>query len=338
MCVILFANLAGGVISGCRTSTGVAPADSVTANLVWPSPPAEPRVKYVGSYSCAKDLGARSSFWQRVVGFVAGESWERAKWVRPFGVAVDLNDSLCFTDTATGSVGYFDRQKRVLTRWDHTGDFRFVSPVAIAKNNEAIFIADSGLKRVFSCDEKGRLNFIVDYPFERPSGVFARGDRLVVADAGKNCILVFDLKGRLITQFGKRGDQKGELNIPTHLMIDLAGLIYVSDSMNNRVQVFDEKGNVLHVIGTSGDSSGQFSRPKGVSVDSDGHVYVVDALFDNIQIFDRNGSFLLDIGTAGAAPGEFWLPAGIAIGRDNRIYVADSYNNRIQVFQYLASP
>lgn len=335
---ILCATFAGGLMSGCRTVPDRDPFEPSQVDLVWPAPPAQPRVRYVGSYSCAGDLGVRLSLWQRVVKVVAGEPWETAKWGRPFGISLDVNGSLCFTDTATGTIGFYDRQKRVLRRWDHAGDCRFVSPVAIAKINDVIFVADSGLNRVLACDDKGRLNFIVDYPFVRPSGVFARGDRLVVADAGKHCILVFDLKGRLITQFGQRGQQEGELNIPTHVMIDSAGLIYVSDSMNNRVQVFDEKGKFIRVIGSSGDSSGHFSRPKGVAVDSDEHVYVVDAMFDNIQIFDRSGAFLLDIGSAGSAPGEFWLPAGIAIGSDNRIFVADSYNRRIQVFQYLGGP
>lgn len=335
---VLCLALAGGFLAGCRTAPGVAAVGAPQVDLVWPAPPSQPRVRYVGSYSCAGDLGVRQSLWQWVVKIVAGESWEAAKWGRPFGIAVDADASLCFTDTATGSVGVYDSRKKVLKRWDHIGDYRLVSPVAISRINDIIFIADSGINMVLACDGKGRLKFIIDYPFIRPSGVSTRGDRLVVADAGKHCVLVFDLKGRLITEFGRRGAQEGEFNIPTHVMIDSAGLIYVSDSMNNRVQVFDEKGHVVQVIGSGGDSSGHFSRPKGVAVDSEGHVYVVDALFDNIQIFDRNGVFLLDIGSPGSAPGEFWLPAGIAIGNDNRIYVADSYNRRIQVFQYLASP
>jgi DNA-binding beta-propeller fold protein YncE len=144
--------------------------------------------------------------------------------------------------------------------------------------------------------------------------------------------------GEFLFEFGKRGTEEGEFNVPTHLFIDREGKIYVTDTLNFRVQTFDPDGRFLSKFGAVGTAFGHFSKPKGIAVDGEGHIYVVDAAFNNVQIFDAEGRLLLFFGEFGYRPGQFWLPAGMDIDEQNRIYVADQYNHRINIYQYIYQP
>ena len=312
-----------------------AQSGAAAAQLVWPPPPDEPRIAYVQSISNPGDAGVKASLFHRISNWLSGARQGGEPLSRPFGLAVDEAGNFCITDTGAKAVCFFDRAAKRWYRWDQVGGVRFDSPVAVAKTEKTILVADSGLGAVVAFDLDGKLLFRITEELTRPSGLAISGDRLLVADAGRHCIDVFDLRGKFLNRFGARGDGDGEFNFPTHVAADTHGNIYVTDSMNSRVQVFDAKGNFERQIGGPGDGPGSFSRPKGVAVDGSGRAYVVDAIFGNVQIFDADGQLLLDFGGPGSGSGEFWLPSGIAIGRDNLIYVADSYNGRVQVFKYV---
>jgi DNA-binding beta-propeller fold protein YncE len=305
------------------------------ARLVWPPPPADPRIAYVQSIGGPADVGIKPAALTRVARWIAGGSAQGENLAKPFGVALDAADNLLLTDTGANAVCCFDRARKKWLRWEGVGKTRFQSPVAIARQGDTFFVADSALGKVLAFDAKGKARFEITNALERPSGLAIQGGKLFIADAPRHQIVVCDLKGKLLTQFGRRGSGPGEFNFPTHLAADPAGHLLVTDSMNQRVQVLDGTGRFVRSVGSAGDGLGRFSRPKGAAVDTAGRLYVVDALFDNVQIFDERGQLLLPWGEAGSEPGQFWLPNAIAIGRDNRIYVADSYNHRVQVFQYI---
>ena len=324
-------------------STKPPPSAESTPNLVWPSRPDAPRIRYVRSIASPADIGSGPSRWKRIVRFVTGDTGERQSLSKPFGVALDEAGNLCLTDTGNNSVSYCDLARKQWTRWQAVGKTRFTSPVAIARRHGIFYVADSELGKVFAFREDQRELFTIASPLQRPAGLAIAGDSLVVADSQAHSVFVFDLRDQppkdsapvLRFQFGKRGLGPGEFNYPTHVGVDGSGHLLVTDSLNSRVQVFDGAGKFLAEIGSSGDAPGHFGRPKGVAADSFGHIYVVDAVFDNVQIFDLSGRLLLSWGQGGSKPGEFGVPAGIAISADNKIYVADSYNRRVQVFEYL---
>lgn len=303
---------------------------------VWPPAPAAPRIRYVGSV--AADLGVRPSRGARIVNAIVGAGKPAERLIRPMGIALDEADNVCLTDPEAGAVCFFDVAQRRLTRWTRIGNVEFISPVAVAKRAETLFVADTQRNEVIAFTRSGTLLFSITNMLRRPAGLAIAGDRLFVADAQLHCLLVFDLQGRLLDEVGERGEGPGQFNFPTHVSTDARGNIYVTDSMNNRIQVFDPRLVYRCQMGGEGGGSGHFNRPKGVAADSFGHVYAADALFDNIQVFDQTGRFLMDWGTAGSGPGEFWMPAGLAISRGNRIFVVDSYNRRVQMFQYIGEP
>jgi DNA-binding beta-propeller fold protein YncE len=322
-------------LCGCQANKAQQTSDTPTTPLVWPAPPEIARLSYERSVGRPRDVGARISAFGRMANWLTGASKGNEPLVRPFGLSLDEEDNLCLTDTAAHTVCFFDRAKKKWFRWDKIGKLRMLSPVAVAKRAETLYVADSGRAAVVAFNLSGKLRFQITNHLARPSGLAIAGQKLYVADAQLHRVFVYDLDGHELSSFGRRGTGPGEFNFPTHLAADSQGWLYVTDSMNCRVQIFTADGEFKGQIGSMGDSPGHFSRPKGVAVDALGHAYVVDANFDNIQIFDRDGRLLLGLGGAGQEPGQFWLPNGIAISRQNEIFVADCYNHRVQVFKYI---
>ena len=300
----------------------------------WPPPPADPCVVYLSSITSPDDLGIKPPALTRFANWISGGGHSSARLDKPFGLALDEAGNLLFTDTGANAVGCLDRAAKKWLRWEQVGKVRFVSPVAVARHRETLYVADSALGKVLAFDLKGKLRFEITRELERPAGLVIHADKLFVADSRRHQIVICNLRGEFLSKFGRHGSAPGEFNFPTHLAADTGGRLFVTDSMNCRIQVFTSSGQFQCAIGSPGDSPGNLSRPKGVAVDRFRHIYVVDALFDNVQIFDDQSRLLLNWGEAGSAPGQFWLPNGIAIGMDDRIYVADSYNHRIQVFRY----
>jgi len=328
--------LAITLATGCATPPQPPPPAPVP-DLVWPAPPDPPRIRYVQSIRVPADVGMRRNAAVRFFRWVTGAD-EEDRLAKPFGIAVDEVGNLCLTDTATASVSVIDTAKKTWHRWDRAGSVPLISPVAIAKRRETVFVADSALGAVIVFSDRGKLIQQLTNHLERPVAIALAGESLLVADSARHCIVEFDQDGRYVSEFGRRGDQPGDLNFPTHLATDGEGQIYVTDSMNGRIQIFDRNHQYRTTIGQTGDCVGCFSRPKGVAVDSFGHIYIVDGNFDNIQIFNQEARILLPFGSTGEQPGQFWLPNGIAISENNDIYIADCYNRRVQVFTYVGVP
>lgn len=309
------------------------------ARLVWPPPPAEPRIAYVRSIEGPADFGRKLSAWAKLFNRVTGRDAAAENLVKPLGVAFGENGTPYVADSGTATVNFFESRGMAYHRLNRAGRQQPLAlPVAVAGTRETLFVADAVLRRVLAYDLRGNYRFEVEAPFSRPTALAIVDDRLYVADAPEHRIGVFDLAGRHLFTFGNRGEGPGEFNYPTHLAAAPGSRLLVTDSGNGRVQVLDRDGHFLAALGSAGDRPGHFGRPKGVAADSFGHVYVVDALFDTVQVFDMEGRLLMRWGTSGQRPGEFWLPAGIAISSSNDILVADSYNRRVQVFKYIGKP
>lgn len=331
----------GGVAVLAGSATGpllaAKPATNAPA-LVWPAPPDQPRIAYVRSLQGPPDFGIQRSVWGKFAHWLTGSTPANGQFIKPFGLAFDEQDNLCFTDTGANTVSYFDRSQKKLHRWEQVGEIRFASPVAVAKRGPVIYVADSARGSVIRFDEQGKLLTEIKAGLQRPAGLTLVSNRLFVVDSQAQAVLMFDLQGLPLGQFGARGTGDGEFNFPTHIGADAAGHLFVVDSMNGRIQVFDFQGRFLRKMGSLGDVPGRFSRPKGVAIDRHGNLYVLDASFDNVQLFDEQGRLLMALGQPGDQPGEFWLPNGIAINAANEIFIADSYNRRIQVFKLIHQP
>jgi len=313
-------------------------AAEIKPPLVWPPPPAEPRIVFVREIAGPQDIGVRPAALQRFANWITGVSNNHQKMDRPFGLSLDSSENLLVADTAAATVSYLDLAHKKWLHWSSIGDIRLLSPVSAVRHGSTFFVADSGLGEVIAFDKDGKIQFAITNELERPTGLALLDDRLLIVDSQRHQIVVCDMQGKPVSKFGRRGKELGEFNFPTHISVDDRHRIYVTDSLNCRIQVFDAGGHFLRAFGSAGDGAGRFSRPKGVAVDRDGHVYVVDGVFNNVQIFDDQNRLLLDFGEPGAAPGQFCLPNAIVINSKNEIFVADAFNHRLQMFRYLSKP
>lgn len=306
--------------------------------LVWPEAPAKPRIKYIGSFSSAEDLGIEKGFFAMLAEFFIGSEDQRL--VKPMAVAAPSETEIYVADPGIKGVHYFNLADEKYKQIRLTGDLPLPSPVALAvAGPHRVLVADSVLGQIFSINLEAGIAEPLDLKtkLEQPTGLAydQKKQRLYVVDTSSHRVNIFDQHGKLLRQFGRRGGARGEFNFPTFLWMDKQGSLWVTDSLNFRVQHFSFKGEYLGQFGQIGISSGSFSRPKGVATDDLGHIYVVDSLFHALQIFDAQGRLLLNIGQQGTGLGEFWLPTGVYVGDNNKVFIADSHNQRIQVFQYI---
>ncbi len=297
-------------------------------DMVWPLPPEKPRIRFVNIILGSADVNIKAN---KLKSILFGKEAD-TRFVKPFGVAVS-DQTVYVTDV--GAVLVFDL-KNASFKIIGAGDLKM--PIGIAATRERIYVGDAGRRTISVFDREWKR--VLEFgrgEIGIPAGIAVDEQRkkVIVSDSKKNKVFIYGLDGRLLSQFGKRGVEPGEFNVPYGIAVDRQGRIYVVDSMNFRVEIFDENGKFLKSLGKVGTSAGMFARPKGVAVDSDGHIYVLDSAFGNFQIFDSEGGALLAVGNTGAGPAEFVLPSSICIDENDGIYVVDQINKRVQIFQYL---
>jgi DNA-binding beta-propeller fold protein YncE len=308
------------------------------ATLVWPKPPEQPRIAYLGALSTESDMEKRGSLLDGIGDLLFGAK-PIGVLVSPYAVAVDPTGILYVADSAGAAVHAFNLRTRDYFQFSALGkEASLQKPVAVTTLGDRVYVVDSVLHEVCVFKRNGEFVFAFGQgQFQRPAGIGCRRPQgtLYIADTGNHAVYVFSHEGKFIRQIGTRGIGPGQFNFPTHLCVDGSGQLYVSDTLNYRVQVFGPDDEFLRVFGQQGDRPGSFAHPCGVAADQAGNIYVTDRQFENVQVFDPEGRILMAFGQEGSGPGEFWLPAGIFIDVYDRIYVADSYNKRVQVFEFL---
>lgn len=319
------------VLLGQGTKTPAKPQE-----LQWPTPPSEPRIKWVAEYRNEFDVGSkkRTGFMDRLTG-IAQDSMA---FQEPNSVAVDENGVVFVGDARLGVVG-MDVVKKKMWLFSKLSPEAPTLATGLAVDSKYVYATDANQNLVTVFDKEGhRLRSLGGAEgIRRPVGIAVDETRnlLVVVNGGTHQVLLFDRNLKLLKKVGSRGEKIGQFNFPTYCCILPGKGFAVVDTGNFRVQIFSPEGKFLSTFGQQGDFSGSFSRPKGISVDAEGHIYVVDATFGNIQLFRVDGQLLMYAGSSGSARGNFLVPVGIAVAKDGAIWVADRMNHRVQRLQYL---
>ena len=318
-----------------------------TSTLVWPSPPDQPRIRYLNQYFGELDLlgkkQAKGGILERIAG-VNVTPEERPRLSKPYGVAVDSKGRLYVTDTGKSLVFVFDLENKKLEFRGDKAPANILMPIGVAVDDaDRLFVSDSKLHQITCFGPNGNVEGAFGAnDLQRPAGMAVDNPlrRLYVADVAGKRIAVFDLDSfKLIRYFAeikdKDADRTGALTNPNSIAIDPDGLLYITDAIVPRVIVYDTDGNFVRAWGKRGDGPGMFARPKGIAIDADGHVYVADAVLNRLQVFSPEGKPLLSFSGNGWGPGQFMLMAGLAIDSQNRIIAVDQLPPRIQVFHYI---
>ena len=173
-----------------------------------------------------------------------------------------LANDICFVDEFGGS-------------GNDEGEFESPTAIVLDTVNDLLYIADSGNDRIQIIDVDGNCGsdelandicFVDEFgvtgngegEFDLPSGLAFHTDNdiLYVADTDNNLIQIIDVDGNCSgsdeltddvcfeEEFGELGNDDGEFDVPTYLVLDQADdLLYVADTDNNRIQLFDLEGS-----------------------------------------------------------------------------------------------
>ncbi|KYG82210.1 NHL domain-containing protein [Roseivirga echinicomitans] len=185
--------------------------------------------------------------------------------------------------------------------------------------------------------------------FRNPLGLAIDSEgNLIIADTDNHLIRKVSPSGVVSTFAGStRGYQDGSKNVarfdmPTDVVIDKIGNIFIVDSGNNRIRKIDQSGNVTTFAGSSAGfadglgQSAQFNSPLYIAVDPYNNLYVVDRFNHKVRKIDASGNVSTIAGsTSGfydgsAEESKFNTLAGIAIDHAGNIIVADAGNSRIR--------
>jgi len=296
------------------------------------------------SFSSEREVRGKPGFWGKLVNAVAGEP-DYKRMVSPYSIAVDSRGRAIITDPGAGGVHIFDfaEHKYKFIQRKYKDKDPLLKPQCVAVDaQDNIYVTDSQSGKIFVFDSDGKYRRAIgsikggEGYFKRPTGIAvdSAARRIYVTDTLRNQIFMLDMNdGQILQKFGKTGNEQGQFNFPTEILLRDQTLAIV-DAMNFRVQFFDRSGDFHNAIGKLGDSSGDMFRPKGIGVDSEGHYYIVDGFFGVVQVFDVEGRLLYYFGGRGAGAGHFQLPAGLFVDRNDRVFVVDAYNQRVQIFRY----
>lgn len=299
-------------------------------------------------------------------GFADGLA-DQAQLSFPWGLARLNENQWAIADTGNRRI-----RKWVLTptttkleTWVKIGDFGFEDtvreplklgrPEALHFWNGQLVVADYTHNRLLTIGSTGQVSKLgathsEKGHFDKPAGLTSDQDNLYIAESARHRIRVLQTNGQIRVLAGQlRGylDDKAEqarFNLPTALVRDAHGNLFVTDTGNHCIRKITPAGDVstLAGAGTPGfkDDTGtkaQFYFPVGLAWSAAGDLLVADFFNHRIRQVTVAGvvSTWAGTGRGGLKEGprlqaEFYAPQGIAVDDQGQVYVADSWNHRIR--------
>jgi DNA-binding beta-propeller fold protein YncE len=279
-------------------------------------------------------------------------SWgnEDGQFVRPHDLDFSPSeDKLYIVDRDNNRIQVFDKNGTFLFKWgeEGEGDGEFALPYGLDVDKEGnVWVADRGNNRIQKFDAEG--NFLLGFGSEgngegefrqlRHVGVDERLQYVYAVDSLNDRIQKFDINGNFIESFGIEGNQGGQFNLPTTVVIDSHGDLYVNERGNERIQKLDTKGNPIIMWGSRGSAPNQFCHMEHLGIDKYDNIYVTDPQSDPgcshqaaVKKFDSQGNFI----TQWIIPSEEENdpdPEHLAIDSDGNVYVSARGLDKILVY------
>ncbi len=181
----------------------------------------------------------------------------------PFGVALDAFGNLFIGD-------YFNN---CIRKVDNSGII-----TSVAGNGTGGYSGNGG----------AATNAILHNP---ENLVFDISGNLFFADTGNNCIRKVDVNGIITTVAGNgtrgySGDggaaTSAMLNLPTGVVLDPFGNLFIADWLNNCIRKVDTNGVITTVAGNGAITNASFNLTGGVESDTSGNLLIADTLNNRI--------------------------------------------------------
>ena len=171
----------------------------------------------------------------------------------------------------------------------------------------------------FKCVISGKDENQLRYPL---GIVYTNKDTLLVVDGYYSKIKEFETGGELLSSFGSRGSEDGQLVKPSGIAIDKNNRVYIVDRGNSRVQSFAD-GMFQTKFGTKGSGKGQFEEPYDIAIDNIAEqIFVTDRKLDRVQGFNLQGNFISCYSNRGEL-GTMRCPNCITIDVDSFVLITE---------------
>ncbi len=318
------------LFSGCA-------APPAKKRYVWPLPPDEPRIEYLGVYNNQKDIEVDNF----LTTYVTGRDESPFFLQNPQMAAGDGQGRVFVTDLKLGGVFVFDFNSKNVTLLGGEGVGLLGQPTGVAFDGDGfLYVADSAKRKIMVFTRELRPYGVLDLSSLKSIGFIAIDKprkRILVPDPKDSKVHIVDYKGVIISTITNLGNPDGGFNRPNAVAVAPDGTIFVADTLNARVVQFTPDGSYLSNFGVRGDNPGQFNIIQGIAVDSSGNIYVTDARSNRFNILNAKGELLLAVGTAGDSRqniGVFQIPFGISIDQNDTIYIVEKYFSRFQKYQF----
>ena len=149
---------------------------------------------------------------------------------------------------------------------------------------------------------------------------------LLVADRQAGKVQRFDPNGRLVSSFGQRGDQPGDLKDPRAISVAADGTTFVLDAAQNLVNSFSANGQFISRVSFHG------YFPSGMALGQDGSLFVADTGQNRALKIAPNGEPITVFGQTGGDNQRVEQPTDIALDRSGGIFIADPVRGRVVSF------
>ncbi|HEY5673050.1 MAG TPA: SMP-30/gluconolactonase/LRE family protein [Malonomonas sp.] len=332
ICQLVLCFVLAALLGGC------AAPKKQDVRILWPPPPAESKLEWLGIYSSELDL-PRTGF-QQSIDKLTGSLGEQ-NFISPFDIVSTASGRVYVSDIHLRNVRIYDFAAGKVT--DLTTGTTFKTPTGMTLDKaENLYVTDAGHGKVmvFSPDGKYLRSFGDPENIQKPVNIVINDklQRIFVADSLQHKIFVFDLQLNSLYSIGTPGSGEGELHVPQGMAFDSEDNLYVADYLNARVSVFTAEGKFVRMFGTRGDQIYNFEGPRDLAFDSEGNLHIVDARKGLLLTYSPQGQLLMTTGGGPEPlhPLSFGAPKGIYIDADDRIFIADQLNRRFSVFQFLS--
>ena len=170
----------------------------------------------------------------------------------PRDIAINSKGQIFITDTGNKRIVVYDQDGNSITQFGSIGlqPGQFDEPVGLAiDQNDAVYIADTWNQRiqVMVPDSSGTYLPLINWEVygwygqsldNKPFLAVDNNGNLYTTDPDGNRVLRFTTTGTFVNYFGDYGTGTNGFNLPTGIITDSKGGVWVADSGNNRIMHF----------------------------------------------------------------------------------------------------
>ena len=154
----------------------------------------------------------------------------------PCGFSVDSDGNIIVADTGNKLIKIFAPDGTFLKKFGEQGSLSYPIHCVECDNNFVVSDMNDNCLKVF--DRKGNFKYKFGQLFQPRCLSLTTAGHLVVCDTGNHMVKLFELNGTFVGDFGTKGNNLGEFDVPWSAAVLNNGRIVVLDRGNSNIQIF----------------------------------------------------------------------------------------------------